>query len=357
MGANFSTSTQPPQSYTPPSTSRGESNLKLEAQKVKDFSGDANEWQKWKSRTECAFDGSGYENILKDEEYAEDNERQNKIVYSQLAAATVDGIAHHLVKAHEDTKDGHAAWKSLCEWYDGDVVQSETADELRSKLDTLKLHSGTTAGQYINKFLMWYSDIAKIPGESLSPSHGVYLFLKNITDPDYKTTVEICQNNGADLNACVAAIRKAEKKIARDRASKRKLRTTTRRVEQDDDIDKPDNVQEQSNKRKRPINHNYPNKPKRLKGEVHTNDKGRIHFRSRDWRQLTDDEKTWVQTYNAAIKHGESTKEIKPPQGVTIVNNKARRVTTTEVTEGEAKSTTKSKKRITFNLEDPIDSE
>ena len=83
-----------------------ESNLKLEAQKVKDFSGNFSEWPKWKSWTECAFDGSGYELILSDAEYAARHERMNKIVYSQLSAATVDGNAHHLVKAYEDEKDG-----------------------------------------------------------------------------------------------------------------------------------------------------------------------------------------------------------------------------------------------------------
>ena len=172
-----------------------ESNLKLEAQKVKDFSGDFSEWPKWKSRTKCAFSGSGYEWILTDPRYAVEHPRMNKIVFSQLSAATVDGNAHHLVKQHEDDDDGWAAWHSLCDWYDGEVIQSETADELRSKLEALKLGTGTSARQYINKFLTWHADMAKIPGEGLSKTHGVYLFLKNITDPDYKATVQFCRNN------------------------------------------------------------------------------------------------------------------------------------------------------------------
>ena len=66
------------------------SNLKLEAQKVKEFSGDFNEWQKWKSRTECAFDGSGYEQILADKNYAIKHKKINKIFCSQLSVATVE---------------------------------------------------------------------------------------------------------------------------------------------------------------------------------------------------------------------------------------------------------------------------
>jgi hypothetical protein len=75
---------------------RGETNLKLEAQKIKDFSGGHEDWAKWKSRTQCVFSGSGYERVLEDEVDAAMNERLNEVVYSQLAAATVEGVAYHL---------------------------------------------------------------------------------------------------------------------------------------------------------------------------------------------------------------------------------------------------------------------
>ena len=108
--------------------------LKLEAQKISPFSGDYSDWSKWKSRTECAFDGSGYEKILIDRTYASLHERLNKVVYSQLSVATVDGNAHHLVKEHEKTKDIFACWLSLCTWYDGDTVKNETSEDIRAKI-------------------------------------------------------------------------------------------------------------------------------------------------------------------------------------------------------------------------------
>jgi hypothetical protein len=58
-----------PQTSTSTAEVRGETNLKLEAQKIKDF--------KWKSRTQCAFSGSGYERVLEDEVYGVMNERLN----------------------------------------------------------------------------------------------------------------------------------------------------------------------------------------------------------------------------------------------------------------------------------------
>jgi hypothetical protein len=97
---------------------RGDTNLKLEAQKIKDFGGAHDDWAKWKSRMECAFSGSGYEQVLEDSGYATSNIRLNKVVYLQLASATVDGVAYHLVQKFETTKDGHAALKNICEWYD-----------------------------------------------------------------------------------------------------------------------------------------------------------------------------------------------------------------------------------------------
>jgi hypothetical protein len=82
-----------------------EMSLKLEAQRVKAFTGHFDTWQKWKSRTECAFDGSGYEKILSNPLYVEVNMQMNRAVYAQLCIATVDRTAHHLVKQHEILKD------------------------------------------------------------------------------------------------------------------------------------------------------------------------------------------------------------------------------------------------------------
>ena len=38
--------------------------LKLEAQRVREFDENLATWQKWKIKTECAFNGSGYKRIL-----------------------------------------------------------------------------------------------------------------------------------------------------------------------------------------------------------------------------------------------------------------------------------------------------
>jgi hypothetical protein len=164
---------------------RGDTNLKLKTQKIKDFGGAHDDWAKWKGRTECAFSGSGYERVLDDLGYATAHPRLNKVVYSQLASATVDGVAYHLVQKFETDKDGHAAWKNMCEWYDGETVKSETpAVGIRSKLEALQLTTSTSGSEYVNKFLAWHRDLEKIKGEGMLASHAVSVFLRNITDPD-----------------------------------------------------------------------------------------------------------------------------------------------------------------------------
>jgi hypothetical protein len=338
---------------------RTETNLKLEAQKIKDFSGLNDDWQKWKSRTECAFSGSGYERVLEDEEYSLRYERLNRVVYSQLAAATVDGVAYHLVQEFEETKDGHAAWVKLCDWYDGDLIKNETAENLRVKLDNLVLHSGVSGSEYVNKFLAWHRDLSKIGGEGMSPNQAVYLFLKNIKDPEYMTSVTYCRNTTATLEACVAAVRKQENILMQDKIEKRRLKATIRRMKQeednsDEDSEKPQKKKRKSNKiRRNTQTSNDESENKKFEGELKTTERGLLRFKGEVWHKMEDKEKEFVREYNASVKHGEVFDKDKMPKGVTI-KTKIRRTQikeTEEVVPSPTKGTIdKRKKGVTFGL-------
>ena len=63
-----------------------------------------------------------------------DKKQINRLVYSLLAAATVGGTEHNLVKQHEDDNNGYAAWKYLCEFYDEYAVSNKEYYSLVSKL-------------------------------------------------------------------------------------------------------------------------------------------------------------------------------------------------------------------------------
>ena len=86
--------------------------------------GEMNEWQKWKSRTEYAFNGSGYKRVFIYATWAAWNTHMNQVVYSQLTVVTILGTAHHLIKKDENNKNGYGAWNALSECYDGGAVKN-----------------------------------------------------------------------------------------------------------------------------------------------------------------------------------------------------------------------------------------
>ena len=66
--------------------------------------------------------------------------QMNCIIYSQLSMATVGGTYHNLVNKFKYTNIGNAAWKSMCECYDGDEIINVTEDLPRSNLKTIALY-------------------------------------------------------------------------------------------------------------------------------------------------------------------------------------------------------------------------
>jgi hypothetical protein len=256
-------------------------------------------------------------------DYAKANERLNKVVYSQLAAATVKGVAYHLVSKFEDTKDGHAAWRNLLDWYNGDMILNETAENLRNKLDNLRLNTGVSASEYINKLLAWFRDLEKIKGEGLSPGHAIHLFLKNIIDDDYKTSVTYCRNTGCSLDLCIAAMRKQERDIQQKKTDRQRMKATLRCVrfpQESDDEDSEDQNQKRRkiSKTRRVATMNEKAENEKFSGELDTTEKGLLCFKGDCWKKMEEKEKDFVRDYNASIKHGDPIDKLTVPDGITI---------------------------------------
>ena len=51
---------------------------------------------------------------------------------------------------YEDDKNGHAAYQEMVRWFEGDELTTETAEDVRAKMDKLALSNKNTASQYIN---------------------------------------------------------------------------------------------------------------------------------------------------------------------------------------------------------------
>eukprot|EP00957_Ditylum_brightwellii_P071442 5430982-Ditylum_brightwellii.AAC.1 len=113
--------------------------LKLDSQKIVEFTGKPEDWQKWKTRMQCTFDGLGYERILSNPDYAMQHPGMSRIVYLQLSVATSGRTAYHLVKQYKKEKEGNKAWGALLEWYAGDVMRLETAEAIQSWLEGYRL--------------------------------------------------------------------------------------------------------------------------------------------------------------------------------------------------------------------------
>eukprot|EP00957_Ditylum_brightwellii_P115110 8779024-Ditylum_brightwellii.AAC.1 len=95
--------------------------------------------------TQCAFDGSGYERVLLDRYYSRARKDLNRIVFLQVSVVMTGETAHHLINQFEKEKDGCTGWTALCEWFDGDIMQAETADSVRGRLMGYCLHNDDSA--------------------------------------------------------------------------------------------------------------------------------------------------------------------------------------------------------------------
>ena len=110
-------------------------------------------------------------------------------------------------------------------------MKTEAAENSRSKLEALSLHSGVSASDYVNKFMNYYRYLEKIPGEQYSPKYAVTRFLDNISDRNYDNTVSYCRNNNCNLEMCIFKVRMNERNIMRKRTHKLKLRGIVRRMQ------------------------------------------------------------------------------------------------------------------------------
>ena len=143
------------------------------------------------------FSGTGFKQVWDDHLYTITHPDLNKIVFSQLLLVTVKGTAYHLVHRHEDKGNGHGAWESLKEWYDGNAVKYKMVEELCHHFENLHLHPGGEASDYIFKFLKLKKELEQIPEELMTDNHSLYIFLCNITNLAYDTTIKLIHQQGS----------------------------------------------------------------------------------------------------------------------------------------------------------------
>ena len=182
------------------------SNVKLQAQSVSVFDGNPLKWHIWKKKTRAAIGTAGLLRILDEENFATRNGADNETVFHLLQVATSDGTAAHLVDKFEEQRNGRMAYQELVKWYEGDDLTTETAEDMRSKIDKIFMSSTSTTSNYINNFLQ-YVKLSEDLGEAYTPSKTISIFLDQITDPDYASTKENCVEDKLSLEQCIKWIR------------------------------------------------------------------------------------------------------------------------------------------------------
>ena len=89
--------------------------------------------------------GTRLTGILDNADYAAEHQAENELVFLHLQVAIAKGHSVHLVDQFEGTLNEYLAWQALTEWYDGDTVRHELAEELRWAPENLRLQSTTSA--------------------------------------------------------------------------------------------------------------------------------------------------------------------------------------------------------------------
>ena len=112
-------------------------------------------WKSWKKKTWAAICSAGLQDILDSADEAEKNPVYNETVFDILHVATADGNSSHIVNATEEEKHGHSAYRGLVDWYEGDSLTTETAEDVSLKLDNMNIYTRTTASEYINYFKLY----------------------------------------------------------------------------------------------------------------------------------------------------------------------------------------------------------
>ena len=130
---------------------------------------------------------------------------RSKFIYVALTVCLAKGTAIFKVQQFSEDSDGHSAWKSLCDWYEGQGSSDSMAMRAVNTLSGIRMTCDTRNGVegYIAKFEEALQDL-KETGHEWDDIMKKITFLSGIADPQYKhlmTTPRL--NNTKNYEDCV----------------------------------------------------------------------------------------------------------------------------------------------------------
>ena len=107
------------------------------------------------------------------------------------------------------------------------------------------------------------------------------MFLENITNPDYQSTVELCQAHKYDLHECIMQVRAKERRLEREESVQRRSKISVRRNYNQEDSSIKDENHDGSDGILKDI-------------EKYRTELGYYSIPSEVWRNLSDTQKTKI---------------------------------------------------------------
>jgi hypothetical protein len=208
--------------------------FKIGAQDFGKFDGRPEHWYAFKNKTMSTLGVAGFSSIL-DKSIPIKDQEGNHRVYYLFEGATNDGSASHIVKQHEEARDGRAAWYSLKDWFEGKTTSGDIAKTCRIKLQALELMPKGDANIYINDFIRLKNQLESMD-EGEHPATLIDQFLDQIKDNKYEVTVtNLRMDSEKTLQQCIEAVRRHDLVLSRNRTQEHRF-TKIRRLAEMDDI-------------------------------------------------------------------------------------------------------------------------
>ena len=136
--------------------------------------------------------------VLENRVYASIHQVDSETIFHSIQVDTSDGNAAHLVDKHENERDRKSAYDELVKWYEGDELTTETSEDVRSNIEKNILSTQINASEYINTFLQHVKHLEDFQ-ESYTDSKIIIIFLYQVSNPDYKHTIETCIESRLEL--------------------------------------------------------------------------------------------------------------------------------------------------------------
>ena len=203
------------------------------------FDGAPERWIPFKDKVLGQAGAAGYDAFFRPAcVITKKNRAANKRIFYLLKLATTGGGASALVSRHEEEQDGHAAWASLKDYYEGTIAAGEAAKLTRAKLFNLRLRSKDNPVLHMNDFNRYTDQLIKLKRPETEETL-VDLFLDSILDDKFEVAVNLCkQLKYTTVAQCMEAIRFKNNTSIRDEVVEQgdtlqKLRAKIRRLEGD----------------------------------------------------------------------------------------------------------------------------